>query len=463
MSTIVFRMEDPDEGVLVELHDASGKIRDLSVNADNTIDETENATEIRVSPAPGFTIDTFTDPDSVYNSDNYRYVRLSFTDEGGYWSADVSSSSVYFDATFTATAATSGAPVSDPVLPLTVVGDAAVVTAELYGDAGSLIRVLDLNTPLTIDEPTPNEIRVSVADGWLLDAFTVTPEKIYSQEDMRFYSLSFSSQGEYYAATVESGLYADREFEVQINVLEEPGALISPFNRIYYLTPEDMEKLAMSVPEFVQDQNYIINLIKMPFKIPDEVKQSPAMVEIGPIKLTDIEAPPLDTDVIEFDLGEIDVGELQGSSMDYQGYEFELVVPYSDTRVELDPSYVVGRVLLPVMSVDMYRGDAVINVFAVGVDEPVATTTLKLGREIPIHLGEDMWTSLSTFKGDGNGVPYAYLEVSRSVLTSSRTRVEGVIQGSVGYVEVESVDLVGVLDSEEVRQALQSGVIIREP
>lgn len=461
MSAIIFRMEDPDEGVLVELHDSSGKIRDLSVNADNTIDESENATEIQVSPAPGFTIDEFTEPDSVMNYDSYRYVNVSFTDEGSYWSGDVSSSALYFDATFTASATTSGAPVSEPVLPLTLVGDADVVTAELYDDAGELIRALDLNTPLTLDEPTPTEIRVSVASGWLLDTFSATPGQIYDQDAMRYYSLSFSNQGEYYAATVVSGLYADTEFEVQIDVIEEPGALVSPFNRIYFLNPENLEKLAGSVPDFVDNQNYIINLMEVPFKIPDEVKQSPGAVEIGPVKLVDIQAPPLDTDVIEFDLGEIDVGELQGTSMDYQGYEFELVVPYSEERVDLDPSYVVGRVLHPVMSVDMYRGDAVINVFVVGVDEPVATATLKLGRDIPINLGKDMWTSLGSFKGDGNGVPYAYLEVSRSVLTSSRTRVEGVIQGSVGYVEVESVDLVGVLDTAEVRQILAGGVYIR--
>lgn len=461
MSSIIFRVEDPDEGVLVELHDSSGKIRDLSVNADNTIDESENATEIRVSPAPGFTIDEFTKPGAVMNRNSYRYVRVSFTDEGSYWAGELTND-LYFDPTptFTASATTSGAPVSEPVLPLTMVGDADVVTAELYDDAGELIRALDLNTPLTLDEPTPTEIRVSVASGWLLDTFSATPGKIYSQDDMRYYSLSFSNQGEYYAAEVVSGLYADTEFEVQIGVIEEPGALVSPFNRIYFLNPENLENLAMSVPDFVQDQNYIINLMEVPFKIPDEVKQSPGAVEIGPVKLT-IEAPPLDTDVIEFDLGEIDVGELQGTSMDYQGYEFELVVPYSEARVDLDPSYVVGRVLHPVMSVDMYRGDAVINVFVVGVDEPVATTSVKLGRDIPINLGKEMWTSLGSFKGDGNGVPYAYLEVSRSVLTRSRTRVEGVIQGSVGYVEVESVDLVGVLDDAEVRQILAGGVYIR--
>lgn len=462
MSAIIFRMEDPDEGVLVELHDSSGKIRDLSVNADNTIDESENATEIRVFPAPGFAIDEFTEPSSVMN-DRYRYVKIYFTDEGSYRSGDVSSSALYFDdtPTFTATATTSGAPVSEPVLPLTLVGDADVITAELYDDSGSLIRALDLNTPLTIDDPTPNEIRISVVSGWLLDTFTATPKTIYSPEDVRYYAISFSNQGDYYAAEVVSGLYADTEVEVQIDVIEEPGALITPFNRIYYLNPENLEKLSGSVPDFVEDQNYIINLMEVPFKIPDEVKQSPGAVEIGPVKLVSIQAPPLDTDVLELDLGEIDVGELQGTSMDYQGYEFELVVPYSESRVELDPSYVVGKVLNPVMSVDMYRGDAVINVFAVGVDEPVATTTLKLGRDIPINLGKDMWTSLGSFKGDGNGVPYAYLEVSRSVLTSSRTRVEGVIQGSVGYVEVESVDLVGVLDDAEVRQILAGGVYIR--
>lgn len=246
----------------------------------------------------------------------------------------------------------------------------------------------------------------------------------------------------------------------------------SPFNRIWHLDRDSMNELSevmyMINPEGdngvkYNDSKFVLNLLALPFELPSEVIGDMVDVKIGKA-LTGVTSPLLLTDVVRVDLGEIEVLGLTGSSIDYVNTQFELMLPFIETSLKLEPSEVIGKTIRVEYVVDVYRGDLTVNVFN-GELEPFMSKTDRIGRDIPIHLFKDVVGSVGDFITADNGIYSASIRVATGELSegmfSNLVTVDAEIGEYAGYVEVVNADLKGIPRSDEVLNILKGGVVIR--
>lgn len=251
--------------------------------------------------------------------------------------------------------------------------------------------------------------------------------------------------------------------------------LISPLNKLHLLDSELLESLG-DVPMIqptseTQTSNiynltgFIINLLAVPFKIPQEYIDTDSAIKLGNY-LTNISTPLLNTDLVIFDLGSIDVGDLYNNSLDFENVEYELVLPYVDKVIKLTAGDVVGKLINVKYSLDCYSGDVTINVFN-GEDEPIHSTKGALGRSIPIKILQDVENNLGGFSGLYNGVKSCFLRVTRPNVVFSKynnlVSVLGTLAGEDGFILIDDIDLktrASYSEALEIKSLLSNGVNI---
>lgn len=251
--------------------------------------------------------------------------------------------------------------------------------------------------------------------------------------------------------------------------------LISPLNKIHLLDGELLESLG-DVPMIqptseTQTSNiynltgFIINLLAVPFKIPQEYIDTDSGIKLGNY-LTNVSTPLLNSDLVIFDLGNIDVADLYNNSLDFENVEYELVLPYVDKVIKLAAGDVVGKLINVKYSLDCYSGDVTINVFN-GGDEPIHSTKGALGRSIPIKILQDVENNLGGFSGLYNGVKSCFLRVTRPNVVFSKynnlVSVLGTLAGEDGFILIDDIDLktrASYSEALEIKSLLSNGVNI---
>ncbi|HUH46898.1 MAG TPA: hypothetical protein VLZ54_07085 [Arenibacter sp.] len=291
--------------------------------------------------------------------------------------------------------------------------------------------------------------------------------------------------------TIEKGFMGDPELEKTwfwrrwanspvdyiVNVTVE-GDIINPapYNRVYMVDAGIIEQFGNiaafvtngdgTVEYLLNNTDYIISLLNIPFKLHDEVAGAEENIKLGKVD-TEISAPKVDPDVIRVPLGEIEVSGLQNNSLDYVQTEYTLVLPYIAETIPLNPEWVIDKTISVEYLFDSYSGNLTVNVFN-GGDYPVTFITSNIGRMIPFKTLLTSPTEQGANMGAFNDTFAAYIRVARNEVYegdfSNLVTVEGSISGQLGYVEVENIELnIPTLTSEKemIIQALASGVIIK--
>ncbi|WP_443699224.1 hypothetical protein [Pseudomonas sp.] len=252
-----------------------------------------------------------------------------------------------------------------------------------------------------------------------------------------------------------------------------PG-IVSPFNRLFSLTREKMVELSDkmlgvwgtdSTSTSPASSGFLINLMVLPFTIPNEVLGNAQSIKIGSYG-TGVQAPIIVDDSIDVNLGNIVVGGLSDSVLDYAAAQYELVLPFFGKVLELDPSQVVGKTINARYVLDAYTGDATVNVFNDASGIPIASTVDRVARAIPFKMFSEVDNKLGDAVQTNNDILQAFIRVTRKEVVTggvydNLVQVNGVIGSSPGYMEVQNVELRGVPDSDRVKSLLQSGVVIK--
>lgn len=250
--------------------------------------------------------------------------------------------------------------------------------------------------------------------------------------------------------------------------------VIATYNRAYLVDSDIIQEFS-NIPLMppsgdgvsrINRSDFIIALLNIPFKIPDDMVDNEANIFIGGFD-TRLPAGVLKSDKLYVDLGEIVVSDLKNNSLDYDSTEYLLILPFIETTVILPPHFVVNKAISVKYVIDAYSGDLTVNVYN-GEDNPIISEISGVGREIPFKTYNTTHLELGSNRGSENGVLSAYIRKSfRKVLDSDFSNLisyQGSLTNLKGYLEVENIDLqlnATSMEKEQILSMLQSGVIIK--
>ncbi len=359
-----------------------------------------------------------------------------------------------------------------------LVGDSSKVEAfEYVGEVRG--QSLALNTDLKI-APNNTKIRIyPLPEVEIIEVKSKTPPAQPYKLEPSFNSKAggfweSTTIGNYSVDVFGGGVYGVYE----INAIGGGGTdVLAPFNRIYAMDKTALESLAsvdmyqtISTEEGtsnvgVSRANFIINLLNLPFKLDPDFIVGNGDVYLGKYN-TNIDAPILEGDKLELDLGEIEIDDLENSILDIEGVKLELIAPFINTLIPLEPYEVNEKIISVKYVIDLYTGSLTVNVYNGGL-LPIRSINSVIGRSIPIKVRADVERALGSFNGVYNGVYYAYIRrVKPDLIIGSFNNLVTVnepISGNSGYLEVLEPELnINATSSEksEIINLLKSGVII---
>lgn len=285
-------------------------------------------------------------------------------------------------------------------------------------------------------------------------------------------------------ASVVIDEFLDLAYNITFNVSAEQTTpeVRSAFNNIYYVTPETMAEINKArfvletsggenpTPETVDYGQYILSLIDLPFKIsPDYILESEKVI-LGNRQFN-VETPKINNDVIRVDLGSIAIEPDFNNSRDYVGTTALLHLPRVDP-INIDLEYVIGQEISITYDIDVYSGDATINISSTKINDVIITRKVNMGFNVPyINIANVGLENSSITVGGENWVKTPYIEIVRTDLILPEgfytipVTDEGKLTGQTGYIEVDNVNLNSKATARErelIIQALQDGVIIND-
>lgn len=251
---------------------------------------------------------------------------------------------------------------------------------------------------------------------------------------------------------------------------------VSGSNRVYLVSSEVLdsvndERFKMVGDNVIDYGNYILGLIELPTSIPEEFLLPEANIQLGDLTLS-ASAATISTDSLSIDLGEIHVPVKNNNLLDYKGVICNLHLPRTNSIV-INPDYVIGETISIEYIIDLYSGEATINISSSKVGgEVFHTVKTTLGVEIPyIRTGSSANVSNPNIAvGGDNRINTPFIEV----LTNDVNLPDGVFTipivdentlfDETGYIEVENIELKGwvkLSDRQKIINLLNSGVIIK--
>jgi len=286
---------------------------------------------------------------------------------------------------------------------------------------------------------------------------------------------NYTSYGDEFRAEIRSyfGLFDSDLGLLSFDVSKIGGVTtVAPFNRVYLLTPDNLASLAQIPADdpanpgsVIDKRDYVIELLKIPFKIPVDFYPDTAFIELGNYTST-IEANVLNDDLITVDLGEISIPE-NGNSSDFDGVKLEMFFPFVDSIIELPLNLSIGKSVSSEYLIDCYSGEIVINIYN-GTEKPIISQKSNIGRKIPFRFGKDIVDDMVDDGGILNKFNSVYIRMTipermEGFFNNMVSKI-GVISGNFGYVEVEKINLKtnATLDEQtNIISMLQNGIIIK--
>lgn len=216
---------------------------------------------------------------------------------------------------------------------------------------------------------------------------------------------------------------------------------------------------------------YIINLIRLPFELPEIVLGDDKKITLSNYEM-DVTTQSILTDVVSVDLGSISVLKETETFLDYNNTIAILNLPFSEP-VNLDLNLVLGEVVSVKYDVNLYNGTVSILIYSSAVDGVVHTKNVDLGINIPIYSG--VGNSVIIKEPDielglDNGIKTPYIELHRNnaVLADGFFTApivdESLLGDCEGFTVIENVNLVSktnLNEREKIESMLKQGVIFK--
>ena len=249
----------------------------------------------------------------------------------------------------------------------------------------------------------------------------------------------------------------------------EPGGDYKLTNN-YALSPTQFRNLQQYSLSFGINQStsysmFINQVHLIPVKLNPSYVVNTEGIIIGD-KRSSAEGYVLKSNQFTIPLGSINVEATYGNSLDYHKVSTELVIPFKDGAISLEPSLVVGKTITITMLVDMY-GNATVNVVD-GSGLLIASDGFKLGYDVPLYKLDDRVNVKPESVNVMNGIRTAFVRMSRPLYydngSNLMTQKNGKLVSLRGYVEVEHIDIQSAAtlsEKQRIESILQSGVYIK--
>lgn len=258
-----------------------------------------------------------------------------------------------------------------------------------------------------------------------------------------------------------------------------PVKQVSGFNYIYLvdrtilksLASERFEKITSGdnvAIENIDLGQYIIDVLEIPFNIPDEMLDIEQSIVLGH-KILNTKAIEIINDELIINIGDIEVPSIYNNTYDYINTDINLYLPYA-TSMSLTSDFVIGETISVNYIIDLYSGNTTINVSSTK-NEIVLSKNTQLGKEIPFLNGKsnDIMFNNKNAYSLNNGIKQAFIEVSRNIPINNRysNMITECVQLKklTGFITVNEIDLKinGTLEEKQnIEILLKNGVYINE-
>ena len=303
----------------------------------------------------------------------------------------------------------------------------------------------------------------------------------YANEGFTFDSVGAYSIGgkstDFYASGTEYTLTIEVTGDVAVDLVAVPYSdSISPFVNIYEVTKQELGDLSLerfsiehldlhtgATSSGVDYGDMIVNLIRIPYDIPDYVVRTKQPIKLGKFETTTM-SNLLNTNHIEIKLGSVKVEGNNGNVSDYKKVRAFLYIPYAD-RMELPIQYVMDNEVEVTLELDLFSGNGVVIVTT--QDVPVYKNMVTMSEKIPfVQLRDTDYSNKINALLYGAMNPFISLE-SQDVIeqVALPTQRDVVLNSLTGYVEVDrilSIDTkANANEQTEILGLLKRGVEIR--
>lgn len=276
----------------------------------------------------------------------------------------------------------------------------------------------------------------------------------------------------------------DESAQLPEKLFESTGGFVldgvPAFARAYSMTSEEVETLSqVQVPigstggeeAFAYAADYLINILQIPFSIPDSfISDAKEGVYFGG-GLNGGEAFKLLDETIYVDFAEIQVDAIYGNSRDYEEATYTLILPYISSGIELNPYDVVSKTVFVDFAFDIYTGDATATIYTDDKETPIEVVTGKVGKSVPFS-SVTKETPVSSSTGFNNAfsaftVPFIKAEIPEvsGGDKSNYIDVEGTLQNVGGFVSVDEIELnvsgASLAELNDIKSMLSGGVYIK--
>lgn len=257
----------------------------------------------------------------------------------------------------------------------------------------------------------------------------------------------------------------------------EPGETVT-INNVYKVNKSIMDAVSkqrfdMLVGEgdysYIDYGSNILSLINLPFAISDDLIGDNARIMLGSKELTQ-SAPLIKTELLKVDLGKIKIENTFNDSRDYVGVVALLHLPRI-SPINIGLEYLIGKEITIEYLIDVYTGNATVNIKSLEFNEVIITKQVDLGFNIPIINLDSRTAENSNIElGGDNGVVKPFIEIVKTelILPDGFYTIPVVDEDKLinhkGYIEVDQINLDSSANYRErslLINALKDGVIIK--
>lgn len=262
---------------------------------------------------------------------------------------------------------------------------------------------------------------------------------------------------------------------------ESESGEVVPLNNVYVVDADIIESVNEQrfiirydgdVEDNIDYGVYILSLLKLPFKIDESLVVGENTVKLGHRTLT-VSAPQVITDSIAVDMGSITVPEIEFNAIDFTNVAINLHLPFTNS-ITVESQYVIGETLGVEYIIDVYSGNAIINLTSTKVGGSVFfSVNVNLGVSVPYTTqsvsNQQLYNGNITQLGN-NRITKPVIEVIKndSILPYGFFTIpvtdEGSLIDETGFITVSNIELevdaVNV-ERELIINKLSSGVIIK--
>lgn len=321
-----------------------------------------------------------------------------------------------------------------------------------------------------------DNLSITSNDGWLIISATIS-RGIWDP-----IVFNISPNGKSGSVTIDTGYPPSDPFSgFAINFVteQETPEIKGEFNNIYKVDKDIMS--AVNKERWVYDPNSdnpveyrdygsnIINLLHLPFAIPEDYILGASPIQLGD-KGLNVSANKISKDLVRVDLGSIVVNGEFKDSLDYVGTTALLHIPRANP-ISIDLEYVIGCTLGITYDVDLYSGRATVNITSSKIDDVILTKDIEFGFNIPFN-GEfnNSPDNLNIELTGDNGVSKPFIELVKTDLILPKGFYtipvidEGKLNGYNGFVQVDEMELKTKATAAErdlIQSQLSEGVIIK--